>query len=182
MTVSKRKSQNATVFNIMLTTTLIIHELTCFYFPAPVFSGLPSAPRELVATTTQLAAGKLQLSWSPPEDTGGRSDISYSVECRRCEGTACQPCGEKVRLEPASSGLMDTRVEVSELEPHLNYTFTVEAHSGVSLFASQGAPRSNRPPSTNTLTTALHYTGGSLYLGVILVVVVETFYYASTEM
>ncbi|XP_021422058.2 ephrin type-A receptor 2 [Oncorhynchus mykiss] len=121
-------------------------------------SGLPSAPRELVATTTQLAAGKLQLSWSPPEDTGGRSDISYSVECRRCEGTACQPCGEKVRLEPASSGLMDTRVAVSELEPHLNYTFTVEAHSGVSLFASQGTPRSNRPPSTSTLTTALHYT------------------------
>uniref|UniRef100_A0A4W5KFT4 receptor protein-tyrosine kinase n=1 Tax=Hucho hucho TaxID=62062 RepID=A0A4W5KFT4_9TELE len=107
-------------------------------------SGLPSAPRELVATTTQLAAGKLQLSWSPPEDTGGRSDISYSVECRRCEGTACQPCGEKVRLEPASTGLMDTRVAVSELEPHLNYTFTVEAHSGVSLFASQGLPRSNR--------------------------------------
>lgn len=161
MTVSKRKSQNATVFNIMLTTTLIIHELTCFYFPAPVFSGLPSAPRELVATTTQLAAGKLQLSWSPPEDTGGRSDITYSVECRCCDGGACQPCGEKVRLEPASFGLMHTWVAVSELEPHLNYTFTVEAHSGVSLFASQGAPRSNRPPSTNTLTTALHYTGES---------------------
>ncbi|XP_041702341.1 ephrin type-A receptor 2-like [Coregonus clupeaformis] len=121
-------------------------------------SGLPSAPRELVAMTTQLAAGKLQLSWSPPEDTGGRSDITYSVECRCCEGVACQPCGEKVRLEPASFGLTHTWVAVSELEPHLNYTFTVEAHSGVSLFASQGAPRSNRPPSTSTLTTALHYT------------------------
>uniref|UniRef100_A0A673ZAD4 receptor protein-tyrosine kinase n=1 Tax=Salmo trutta TaxID=8032 RepID=A0A673ZAD4_SALTR len=121
-------------------------------------SGLPSAPQELVATTTQLAAGKLHLSWSPPEDTGGRSDITYSVECRCCDGGACQPCGEKVRLEPASFGLMHTWVAVSELVPHLNYTFTVEAHSGVSLFASQGAPRSNRPPSTSTLTTALHYT------------------------
>uniref|UniRef100_A0A673ZC13 receptor protein-tyrosine kinase n=1 Tax=Salmo trutta TaxID=8032 RepID=A0A673ZC13_SALTR len=124
-------------------------------------SGLPSAPQELVATTTQLAAGKLHLSWSPPEDTGGRSDITYSVECRCCDGGACQPCGEKVRLEPASFGLMHTWVAVSELVPHLNYTFTVEAHSGVSLFASQGAPRSNRPPSTSTLTTALHYTGES---------------------
>uniref|UniRef100_A0A8C8DBG1 receptor protein-tyrosine kinase n=1 Tax=Oncorhynchus tshawytscha TaxID=74940 RepID=A0A8C8DBG1_ONCTS len=112
-------------------------------------SGLPSAPQELVATTTQLAAGKLHLSWSPPEDTGGRSDITYSVECRCCDGATCQPCGEKVRLEPASLGLMHTWVAVSELEPHLNYTFTVEAHSGVSLFASQVAPRSNRPPSTN---------------------------------
>ncbi|XP_036844204.1 ephrin type-A receptor 2 [Oncorhynchus mykiss] len=121
-------------------------------------SGLPSAPQELFATTTQLAAGKLHLSWSPPEDTGGRSDITYSVECRCCDGATCQPCGEKVRLEPASKGLMHTWVAVSELEPHLNYTFTVEAHSGVSLFASQVAPRSNRPPSTSTLTTALHYT------------------------
>uniref|UniRef100_A0A8C7U4D9 receptor protein-tyrosine kinase n=1 Tax=Oncorhynchus mykiss TaxID=8022 RepID=A0A8C7U4D9_ONCMY len=112
-------------------------------------SGLPSAPQELFATTTQLAAGKLHLSWSPPEDTGGRSDITYSVECRCCDGATCQPCGEKVRLEPASKGLMHTWVAVSELEPHLNYTFTVEAHSGVSLFASQVAPRSNRPPSTN---------------------------------
>uniref|UniRef100_A0A8C7ILK6 receptor protein-tyrosine kinase n=1 Tax=Oncorhynchus kisutch TaxID=8019 RepID=A0A8C7ILK6_ONCKI len=124
-------------------------------------SGLPSAPQELVATTTQLAAGKLHLSWSPPEDTGGRSDITYSVECRCCDGATCQPCGEKVRFEPASLGLMHTWVAVSELEPHLNYTFTVEAHSGVSLFASQVAPRSNRPPSTSTLTTALHYTGES---------------------
>uniref|UniRef100_A0A4W5M640 receptor protein-tyrosine kinase n=1 Tax=Hucho hucho TaxID=62062 RepID=A0A4W5M640_9TELE len=121
-------------------------------------SGLPSAPQELVATTTQLAAGKLHLSWSPPEDTGGRSDITYSVECSCCDGAACQPCGEKVRLEPASLGLMHTWVAVSELEPHLNYTFTVEAHSGVSLFAGQGAPRSNRLPSTSTLTTALHHT------------------------
>uniref|UniRef100_A0A8C7INN8 receptor protein-tyrosine kinase n=1 Tax=Oncorhynchus kisutch TaxID=8019 RepID=A0A8C7INN8_ONCKI len=89
-------------------------------------SGLPSAPQELVATTTQLAAGKLHLSWSPPEDTGGRSDITYSVECRCCDGATCQPCGEKVRFEPASLGLMHTWVAVSELEPHLNYTFTVE--------------------------------------------------------
>uniref|UniRef100_A0A8C7TWP8 receptor protein-tyrosine kinase n=1 Tax=Oncorhynchus mykiss TaxID=8022 RepID=A0A8C7TWP8_ONCMY len=87
---------------------------------------LPSAPQELFATTTQLAAGKLHLSWSPPEDTGGRSDITYSVECRCCDGATCQPCGEKVRLEPASKGLMHTWVAVSELEPHLNYTFTVE--------------------------------------------------------
>uniref|UniRef100_A0A8C8DBJ0 receptor protein-tyrosine kinase n=1 Tax=Oncorhynchus tshawytscha TaxID=74940 RepID=A0A8C8DBJ0_ONCTS len=111
-------------------------------------SGLPSAPQELVATTTQLAAGKLHLSWSPPEDTGGRSDITYSVECRCCDGATCQPCGEKVRLEPASLGLMHTWVAVSELEPHLNYTFTVEAHSGVSLFASQVAPH---PPKVTSM-------------------------------
>lgn len=116
-------------------------------------SGLPSAPRDLVATTTQLSAGKLLLSWNPPENTGGRSDITYSIECQRCEGIVCQPCGEKIRYEPASMGLSVTKVTVSELDAHLNYTFTVEAHSGVSVFA-----RSDSPPSTSALTTSLHYT------------------------
>uniref|UniRef100_A0A8C6TG09 receptor protein-tyrosine kinase n=1 Tax=Neogobius melanostomus TaxID=47308 RepID=A0A8C6TG09_9GOBI len=114
-------------------------------------SGLPSAPRNLVASTTQLSAGKLLLSWSPPEDTGGRSDITYSVECQRCDGLVCQTCGEKIRYDPSSSGLTDTRVSVSELDAHLNYTFTVEAHSGVSAYAPQ-------LPSTSALTTSLHYT------------------------
>ncbi|XP_058498855.1 ephrin type-A receptor 2 isoform X2 [Solea solea] len=126
--------------------------------PTGACSGLPSAPQDLVATTTQLSAGKLLLSWSPPEDTGGRTDITYSVECQRCEGTTCQPCGEKIRYEPASVGLTDTKVSVSELDAHLNYTFTVEAHSGVSLFASQATPRAHKPPSTSALTTYLHYT------------------------
>uniref|UniRef100_A0A8C9X608 receptor protein-tyrosine kinase n=1 Tax=Sander lucioperca TaxID=283035 RepID=A0A8C9X608_SANLU len=112
-------------------------------------SGLPSAPRDLVATTTQLSAGKLLLTWSPPEDTGGRIDITYSIECQRCEGIVCQPCGEKIRYEPASTGLTDTKVSVSELDAHLNYTFIVEAHSGVSLFASQATPQAYRPPSTS---------------------------------
>lgn len=112
-----------------------------------------------MATTTQLSAGKLVLSWSPPEDTGGRTDITYSVECQRCEGNVCQPCGEKIRYEPASTGLTDAKVTVSELEAHLNYTFTVEARTGVSVFASQATPRSNKPPSTSALTTSLHYTG-----------------------
>uniref|UniRef100_A0A3Q3MVI1 receptor protein-tyrosine kinase n=1 Tax=Labrus bergylta TaxID=56723 RepID=A0A3Q3MVI1_9LABR len=117
--------------------------------PTGPCSGFPSAPQDLIATTTQLSPGNLLLSWSPPEDTGGRSDITYSIECQRCEGTVCQPCGEKIRYEPASSGLTDTKVSVSELDAHLNYTFTVEAHSGVSVFASQAMPRANKPPSTS---------------------------------
>ncbi|XP_076022656.1 ephrin type-A receptor 2 [Genypterus blacodes] len=126
--------------------------------PTGPCSAPPSAPRDLVATTTQLSAGKLLLSWNTPEETGGRSDVTYNVECRRCEGTVCQPCGEKIHYEPASTGLTDTKVTVSELDAHLNYTFTVEAHSGVSQFVSQGTQRIIRPPSTSALTTSLHYT------------------------
>lgn len=130
--------------------------LTPYIFSNPHSSGLPSSPRDLMASTS---AGKLLLSWSPPEDTGGRTDITYSVECHSCEGIVCQSCGEKIRYEPASTGLTDTKVSVSDLDAHLNYTFTVEAHSGVSLFISQAMPQANRPASTSALTTSLLYTG-----------------------
>ncbi|XP_062872054.1 ephrin type-A receptor 2 [Trichomycterus rosablanca] len=124
-------------------------------------SALPSPPRNLVATTAQMAVGKLLLSWTPPENTGGRSDISYSVVCERCDARVCQPCGEKVRFEPSSTDLKETTVTMSELEPHLNYTFTVEARSGV----SQLSPRR----ATSTINTALHYTDPPNVTGMTLV-------------
>ncbi|KAG5838816.1 hypothetical protein ANANG_G00227620 [Anguilla anguilla] len=108
-------------------------------------SAPPSAPLNLVAITTQASAGRLQLSWSPPSDAGGRGDITYSVACERCEWAVCLPCGDKVRFEPGPSGLLHPRVGVSELEPLLNYTFTVEAHNGVSQFSARRR-------------SALHYT------------------------
>ncbi|XP_035988095.1 LOW QUALITY PROTEIN: ephrin type-A receptor 2 [Fundulus heteroclitus] len=121
-------------------------------------SGLPSAPRDLVARHSQLSPSELVLFWQPPENTGGRNDITYSVECQRCEGSLCQPCGERIRYNPANTGLTDTKVSVSELDPYFNYTFTVEVHSGVSVFASEATARSVRPPASATLVTSLHYT------------------------
>uniref|UniRef100_A0A8C2L6F2 receptor protein-tyrosine kinase n=1 Tax=Cyprinus carpio TaxID=7962 RepID=A0A8C2L6F2_CYPCA len=115
---------------------------------APCFS-LPSPPQNLVYTTL-LTAGSLQLTWRPPADTGGRSDITYSVVCERCEGGLCSLCGGRVRFEPAQTALKDPEVVVSELEPHVNYTFTVEAQSGVSQFS--------RKRATASITTVLHFT------------------------
>lgn len=88
--------------------------------------------------------------------TGGRSDLTYSVVCELCSGAACSPCSEKIRFEPGPSDLRDTAVIVTDLDSHLNYTFTVETHSGVSQYCSQ------RP--TATITTALDYTGENLRL------------------
>lgn len=116
--------------------------------------GPPSAPRDLSAVR-QPSVGRLILSWTPPEDTGGRNDITYSVECQRCDGVVCQPCGERVRYEPGSTKLTEARVSVSELEAHLNYTFIVQAHSGVSQLASEA----QRPASRSNVTIFLHYTG-----------------------
>uniref|UniRef100_A0A8C2INM6 receptor protein-tyrosine kinase n=1 Tax=Cyprinus carpio TaxID=7962 RepID=A0A8C2INM6_CYPCA len=122
-------------------------------------SSLPSPPQNLVYKPL-LTAGSLQLSWRLPADTGGRSDITYSVVCERCEGGLCSLCGGRVRFEPVQTALKDPEVVVSELEPHVNYTFTVEAHNGVSQFSRRRA--------TASITTVLHFTDGPrvLYLKV----------------
>lgn len=117
--------------------------------PTSPCSASPSAPRDLTSITLS-AEGRLQLSWSPPLVTGGRSDLTYSVACEHCDGASCIPCGEKVRFEPGPTDLQDTMVIVSDLDSHLNYTFTVEAHSGVSQFGTE-------KPSAS-ITTALDYT------------------------
>lgn len=83
--------------------------------------------------------------------TGGRKDLTYSVVCEHCDGALCDPCGEKIRFESGPTDLQDTMVVITDLDSHLNYTFTVEAHSGVSQFATE------RP--TASITTALDYTG-----------------------
>lgn len=93
----------------------------------------------------------MQLFWSPPLVTGGRRDLTYSVVCRHCDGDSCIPCGEKIRFESGPADLRDTTVVVGDLDSHLNYTFTVETHSGVSQFSAE------RPAAT--ITTALDYTG-----------------------
>ncbi|KAG8007726.1 Ephrin type-A receptor 2, partial [Nibea albiflora] len=112
-------------------------------------SAPPSAPCDLSSTTLS-AEGRLQLSWSPPLVTGGRSDLTYSVVCEHCDGASCLPCGEKIRFEPGPTDLKDTTVVVTDLDSHLNYTFTVETHSGVSQFGTE------KP--TASITTALDYT------------------------
>uniref|UniRef100_A0A671WFP1 receptor protein-tyrosine kinase n=1 Tax=Sparus aurata TaxID=8175 RepID=A0A671WFP1_SPAAU len=104
--------------------------------PTSPCSAPPSAPRDLSATTLS-AEGRMQLSWSPPLVTGGRSDLTYSVVCELCDEASCVPCGEKIRFEPGPTDLEEPAVIVTDLDSHLNYTFTVESHSGVSHFGTE---------------------------------------------
>nr|XP_056720911.1 ephrin type-A receptor 2 [Euleptes europaea] len=96
----------------------------------------PSAPRG--ARAIGLGA-KVQLLWSPPQDTGGRQDITYSVTCEQCwpESGGCQPCDASVRYSEQVHAMTGTRLTVSDLEAHVNYTFTVEARNGVSPFSTE---------------------------------------------
>ncbi|XP_058248873.1 ephrin type-A receptor 7 isoform X4 [Hemibagrus wyckioides] len=113
----------------------------------------PSAPQNLVYNINQTT---VTLEWNPPADSGGRDDLTYRIVCRRCswEPEECMPCGGNVAFTPQQSGLMETSITISELMPHANYTFEVEAVNGVSdlsrtqrLFAAVSIATSQAAPS-----------------------------------
>ncbi|XP_033015221.1 ephrin type-A receptor 2 [Lacerta agilis] len=94
----------------------------------------PSAPHGVTAIGL---GAKVQLRWSSPRDTGGRKDIMYSVTCEQCwpESGECRPCDATLRYSENPHNVAGTSLTVSDLEPHVNYTFTVEAQNGVSSFS-----------------------------------------------
>ncbi|XP_040910348.1 ephrin type-A receptor 4b isoform X3 [Toxotes jaculatrix] len=91
----------------------------------------PSAPENPISTVNETC---VTLEWSPPRDTGGRGDITYSLHCRKCsgDGRKCTPCGSSVHFVPRQFGLSSATVLVTDLQPDSNYSFTVESQNGVS--------------------------------------------------
>ncbi|KAJ7424069.1 hypothetical protein WISP_30556 [Willisornis vidua] len=91
----------------------------------------PSAPRNVVFNINDTA---LMLEWSPPSDTGGRKDLTYSVICKKCGSDAkqCELCGGSLRFVPRHTGLVNSSVTVLDFVAHVNYTFEIEATNGVS--------------------------------------------------
>lgn len=107
-----------------------------FFFLSPILTEPPSAPRRVTAIGL---GAKVQLHWSPPQNTGGRQDVTYRVSCEQCwpDSGDCRPCDTIVRYSDNPNRLAGTSLTISDLEPHVNYTFTVEAYNGVSSFSSQ---------------------------------------------
>uniref|UniRef100_A0A8C7HEA3 receptor protein-tyrosine kinase n=1 Tax=Oncorhynchus kisutch TaxID=8019 RepID=A0A8C7HEA3_ONCKI len=99
----------------------------------------PSAPRSIV---TQINDTTVTLEWSEPQDSGGRTDLSYSVECSLCGAPwgPCSPCGDSVSYRPSQRGLLGRRVVVWGLMPHTTYTFSIQALNGVTPTNGKGAP------------------------------------------
>lgn len=93
------------------------------------------------------------LHWLPPSNNGGREDVVYVVTCEQClpDQGECQPCDPNLRYSENPHHLRGTSLTVSDLEPHLNYTFTVEARNGVS------SPKSGR--SYTMLRVSVNQTG-----------------------
>ncbi len=100
-------------------------------------TGPPSSPRSPVP---QVNDTSLTLEWSEPLDCGGRSDLTYSVECRMCSTPRgpCMPCGDGVNYLPSQTGIQGRRLSVWGLRPHTTYSFTVMALNGVSPLSQQG--------------------------------------------
>ncbi|XP_060090491.1 ephrin type-A receptor 6 isoform X6 [Heteronotia binoei] len=91
----------------------------------------PSAPRNVIFNINETA---LMLEWSPPSDTGGRKDLTYSVICKKCgfDASQCEICGGGIRFVPRHTGLTNSSVTVLDFVSHVNYTFEIEAMNGVS--------------------------------------------------
>ncbi|XP_075876660.1 ephrin type-B receptor 4a-like [Nelusetta ayraudi] len=109
----------------------------------------PSAPRSIV---TQMNDSTLSLEWNEPLDSGGRTDLSYSVRCSACRVPKgpCLPCGDSVSYRPAQHGLLDRRLEVWGLLPHTTYVFTIQALNGVSQLSGK------EPASKSVNITTTH--------------------------
>ncbi|KAF3697469.1 Tyrosine-protein kinase receptor TYRO3 [Channa argus] len=122
------------------------------------FSRLPNDPDDLGCTKPPSAPVNLTahhhndsvliLTWEPPHDLGGRKEVKYRVNCETKSeaGSKWEACGEDVILLPNSSGLTNTSVSISGLNPQHDYRLSVQAWNEVSILL--GAP----PSSTATVT------------------------------
>ncbi|XP_016115131.1 ephrin type-B receptor 4-like [Sinocyclocheilus grahami] len=117
--------------------------------------GPPSAPRSIIY---QINDTVVTLEWSEPLDHGGRSDLSYSVECVRCRGSGCVPCADSVSYRPGQVGVTGRRVIIRGLLPHTTYTFTVIAQNGVSA-VSHTSPASSSVNITTSRDVAVPVSG-----------------------
>ncbi|XP_061583999.1 ephrin type-A receptor 8 [Cololabis saira] len=135
--------------------------------PAASCSRPPSAPVNVISSVNGTS---VNLEWDRPLDTGGRSDLLYSVLCRRCSGEGpCEDCtaspgsgGGKaggganlgvggggmverlgtagVKFVPRQTGLTEPWVTVLNLAAHTNYSLRILAMNAVTHLGREPTP------------------------------------------
>ncbi|XP_062849196.1 tyrosine-protein kinase receptor TYRO3 [Trichomycterus rosablanca] len=97
----------------------------------------PTRPRNL--SIHRLNDTALVLNWVAPEDLGGREEIMYDVSCRQKTESHVQwePCLGSPLFIPGSTELVETEVNITGLQPHVSYLFTVCAHNRISAILSR---------------------------------------------
>ena len=102
----------------------------------------------------------------PPRDSGGREDVVFNIICKSCGGGrgGCTRCGDNVQFLPRQLGLTESRVYISDLLAHTQYTFEVQAVNGV----SDQSPYSPQYASVNITTNQAgkwaHLSFSTLYI------------------
>lgn len=129
--------------------------------------GPPSAPVSIISSVNGTT---VNLEWDCPLDTGGRSDLQYSVLCQKCSGERgpCENCdshpggtgGGKagasittggggmversgtatIRFIPRQAGLTEPWVTVLNLVAHANYSFRILAMNAVTHLSNEPSP------------------------------------------
>ncbi|CAH0549632.1 unnamed protein product [Brassicogethes aeneus] len=83
----------------------------------------PSAPQNL--TVTFVDQSHVTLSWLPPDNLGGRTDIVYRIKCDACVHGL-------VQYHPSTDTFNETRVSIGGLNAVTTYRFQIFAENGVS--------------------------------------------------
>lgn len=142
-----------------------------FFPPGP-----PSAP---VSVISSVNGTSVNLEWDRPLDTGGRSDLRYSVLCQKCsgEGGPCENCDSQpggtgggkagasigtggggmversgtvaIRFIPRQTGLTEPWVTVLNLVAHTNYSFRILAMNAVTHQSNEPSPYATVNITTN---------------------------------
>uniref|UniRef100_W5K7M8 Ephrin type-A receptor 8 n=1 Tax=Astyanax mexicanus TaxID=7994 RepID=W5K7M8_ASTMX len=109
--------------------------------PPSLPTGPPTAPVNVISSVNGTS---VSLEWGSPLDSGGRADIIYDVQCKRCvkEGGQCEDCtgAAPIRFIPQQTGLTEPWVNVVNLVAHANYTFRILVMNGVSHLSSEPLP------------------------------------------
>lgn len=111
------------------------------------FTAVSSAPQNVISSVNETS---LMLEWNSPRESGGRDDVVYNIICKSCGGGrgGCTRCGDNVQFNPRQLGLTETRVFISDLLAHTQYTFEIQAVNGV----SDQSPYSPQYTSVNITT------------------------------
>uniref|UniRef100_A0A1A8BZ21 receptor protein-tyrosine kinase n=1 Tax=Nothobranchius kadleci TaxID=1051664 RepID=A0A1A8BZ21_NOTKA len=131
---------------------------------------VPSAPQAVISSVNETS---VMLEWFSPRDSGGREDVVYNIICKSCGGGrgGCTRCGDNVQFLPRQLGLTETRVYISDLLAHTQYTFEVQAVNGVSdqspyspQYASVNITTNQAAPSTVSIMHQVSRTVDSITL------------------
>ncbi|XP_061592924.1 ephrin type-B receptor 2-like isoform X2 [Cololabis saira] len=131
---------------------------------------VPSAPQSVISIVNETS---LRLEWSAPQEGGGRDDVVYNIVCKSCGGGrgGCTRCGDNVQFSPRQLGLVDARVDISDLLAHTKYTFEIQAVNGVSeqsafspAFTSVNITTNQAAPSSVSIIHQVSRTPSSITL------------------